>query len=263
LLVGLLKPTRGEIKILNSDIEDINVKQKIGYVPERLFADDFLTAYQFMKYHGRLAGLSGNNLEKRINFILERFCLTSHKDKKIITFSKGMRQRLAFANALINEPEIIFLDEPTADLDPVIKAELTKMLFDLKEEGKTLIINSHLLEEIGKICDKIGILDKGKLISFTPIEDVFATTYKLKVKFEKCDAGLKERIKTMVSTFKFDEKENFFIIPYKKETLNTLLKNMLEFGIPFTEIVTEKASVSDYFLNKLIKTFDRGAKGEN
>lgn len=164
IILGFIKPTSGLITIFGSSPEEAKFKTSIGYLPETFIVSSNFTVLSFLKYLGELSGLSSEPLANRIEELLDLFSLTEVKEKKINTLSKGMLQKLLFAQSIIHNPDLLVLDEPTEGLDPEGRRIIRKILLELKEKGKTIIINSHLLSEIELLADSIIILKKGKLI---------------------------------------------------------------------------------------------------
>lgn len=162
LLLGLIFPTSGHIKILgNSDIHSARVKRNIGYLPEGAYYPDFLRGEEILRYYGRLYGLAGADLSKRIDTVLETVGMTFARRRLLRGYSKGMRQRIGLAQALISDPQILILDEPTTGLDPIARKEIRDILSRLRDQGKTLLISSHELLEVELISNRIGILFEG------------------------------------------------------------------------------------------------------
>jgi len=164
MLVGLSKPTDGEIKIKGKDIE--KSREIIGFMPEDPYFYDHLTAIEFLEYMKSLFTKQSESLDK----ILGLVGLGKAKNQPIEYFSKGMKQRLGLAQAIINDPEYLFLDEPLDGLDPIGRREFKEILLNLKKLGKTVFFNSHILSDVEEICDQIGIINKGKLIYCGPVK---------------------------------------------------------------------------------------------
>ena len=160
MLVGLNAPDSGKILIDDKNVQKIKNREKIGFMPEDPYFYDHLTALEFL---GFMQSLFSNTSEKPEN-ILATVGLKDVGNKPIINFSKGMKQRLGLAQAIINNPEYLFLDEPLDGLDPIGRREFKQILLALKKEGKTIFFNSHILSDVEEICDQIGIINKGKLI---------------------------------------------------------------------------------------------------
>ncbi len=164
LLLGLIFPTSGAIEILGtSDIASSKVKRNIGYLPEGAYYPDFLQGEEILRYYGRLYGLAGAELNRRIDAVLELVGMTFARKRLLRGYSKGMRQRIGLAQALISDPQILILDEPTTGLDPIARKEIRDILARLRNEGKTLLISSHELLEVELISDRVGILFDGVL----------------------------------------------------------------------------------------------------
>lgn len=163
MIVGLSHPTSGSVKILGKSPFDFETRAKIGFMPESPTFYQYLTGYEFLEMIATLFKIS--HKEKRIHDILEEVDLTAAKNKRIRTYSKGMLQRLGLAQALINDPEILFLDEPLDGLDPLGRAEVKKIITLLKNKHKTIFINTHILGDVAEVCDKVGIIDGGILLA--------------------------------------------------------------------------------------------------
>jgi len=162
MLLSLIFPSSGEIKILGrSDIASSEVKGKIGYLPEGAYYPDFLKGEEILRFYGQMYGLSGADLESRIDKTLEIVTMTHARKRLLKGYSKGMRQRIGLAQALLSDPQILILDEPTTGLDPLARKEIRDILANLRDEGKTLMISSHELQEVELISDRVGIIYKG------------------------------------------------------------------------------------------------------
>jgi len=164
LLMRLIFPTSGDARILGRDISDVSMHQRIGYVPENPYFYDYLTARELLDYCGQLFGQSALDRRKRANDLLSRVRLDERRwDTQLRKFSKGMLQRVGLAQSLMNDPEIVFLDEPMSGLDPVGRREVRDLIASLRNEGKTVFMCSHILSDIEVLCDQVAILKRGKL----------------------------------------------------------------------------------------------------
>ncbi len=172
ILTGLIKPTSGEAYISGYDVikETKQALSKIGAVVETPEFFPQLTPNQILSYFGKLHGLSNQTLKERMTHVLELVKMKEWRDKKIGKFSKGMKQRIALASSLLHDPELLILDEPTSGLDPRGMSEVRQIIKELKKEGKTIFMSSHLLPETQEVCDKIALIDKGKLLHFERID---------------------------------------------------------------------------------------------
>ncbi len=178
ILLGILYPTSGSARILEHPLNNIQVKEKIGYLPENHRYPEFLKGGQVLDYFARLSGVSMQDIQKRKPALLEMVNLLEWQNTKIKKYSKGMLQRLGMAQAMMNDPDILFLDEPTDGVDPIGRRAIRDVLRRLQSEGKTIFINSHLLSEVEMICDQVAILDKGRLVSSGTVEELTSPSKK-------------------------------------------------------------------------------------
>ena len=173
MLLGLIFPTSGHLEILGrKDIGKPAVREKIGYLPEGAYYPDFLKGEEVLRFYGQLYGLTGSELKRRIAQVLETVGMTRARKRLIRGYSKGMRQRIGLAQALINDPQILILDEPTTGLDPIARKEIRDILAELRSRGKSLFISSHELLEVELISDRVGILFEGNLQTLGTIDEL-------------------------------------------------------------------------------------------
>lgn len=164
LLMRLIFPTDGNARILGHDIQDVSMHQRIGYLPENPYFYDYLTAREFLDYCAQIFGYPATTRRNRAADLLARVRLDEKRwDTQLRKFSKGMLQRVGLAQSLVNDPEIVFLDEPMSGLDPVGRREVRDLIAALRDEGKTVFMCSHILSDIEVLCDRVAILKKGKL----------------------------------------------------------------------------------------------------
>jgi ABC-2 type transport system ATP-binding protein len=173
LLMRLIFPTVGSARILGSDIADVSMHSRIGYLPENPYFYDYLSALEFLNFCGQIFGLSKSEQNKRAKELLSRVRLDENKwNTQLRKFSKGMLQRVGLAQALINEPEVVFLDEPMSGLDPIGRREVRDLITALREEGKTVFMCSHILSDIEVLCDRVAILKSGRLAHVGRLEEL-------------------------------------------------------------------------------------------
>src|SRR5512146_2470410 len=172
ILLGLLRATSGHVELLGSSVENVAIRARIGYLPESPDFYDYLTAEEFLCFYGKLAGLDRETTRKRIPQLLERVSLTEARQKQLRKFSKGMLQRIGLAQALIHDPELVILDEPMSGLDPIGRKEVRDLILSLRDQGKTVFFSTHIISDVEMICDRVGILAKGRILSLGRIEDL-------------------------------------------------------------------------------------------
>jgi len=172
ILLSLVAPSGGTARVLGAPLGDREVRRRIGFLPEHFRFHDWLSGEEFLTLHGRLHGLEGADLVRRVGGLLERVGLASHGTKPLKAYSKGMLQRIGLAQAMINDPDLVILDEPTSGLDPVGRLLVRDVIRELRERGTTVFINSHLLSEVEVTCDRVAFLKRGEVIHVGPVRDL-------------------------------------------------------------------------------------------
>ena len=172
LLMNLLYPTSGNARILGAPVSSTEMRKNIGYLPENPYFYDYLTPVELLTYVGRLFGISAVDLKKRTRELIEDVGLGHAENRQLRKFSKGMVQRLGIAQALINEPKIVFFDEPMSGLDPLGRMDVRRIIHSLKDRGVTVFFSSHILPDVEAICDRVAILNRGKLQEVGALADI-------------------------------------------------------------------------------------------
>lgn len=165
MLMGLIYPTSGKAWLFGKEIGDRDSRRRLGFLPESPYFYDYLTGAEFLRFYGHLFGLGGEALERRITDLLEIVGMSHARHLQLRKFSKGMLQRVGIAQALINDPELVVLDEPMSGLDPVGRKEVRDLILRLKESGKTIFFSSHILHDAEMLCDRVAIILKGRLVA--------------------------------------------------------------------------------------------------
>lgn len=169
LILGLLHPDRGSVQLFGSSIHDLEVRRRIGYMPETPSFYNHLTGRELLAFAGELCGLTKKQIKERSEDLLGRVGLTEAAHRQLGTYSKGMLQRICLAQALINQPELLFLDEPLDGLDPLGRVRMKEVLLELKEKGTAIVLNSHILSDVEIMSDRIAIMDRGKILKLEPV----------------------------------------------------------------------------------------------
>ena len=164
MLLGLIAPTSGEASLLGKSIGDRDAMSRVGFLPEHFRFQEWLSADEFMLLHGQLLGMKSDDLQQRRAELLERVGLTPFRNKHLRTFSKGMLQRVGLAQALLNRPDLVFLDEPTSGLDPVGRRLVRDVIREVRAQGTSVFLNSHLLSEIEVTCDRVAFIQHGEVV---------------------------------------------------------------------------------------------------
>lgn len=183
LLLRFLKPDSGSLWVMGHAVDQEEFRHRIGYLSEVPVFYDHLTARETLLLSGRLSGMTRQAIDQRIPMLLARMNLTEATDRRVGGFSKGMKQRLGMANALIHDPEVLIFDEPMSGLDPVGRHQIKSLIAELKQEGKTIFFSSHILSDIEALCDRIGLIHNGVLLYSGGLGDFIATGISLEEQF--------------------------------------------------------------------------------
>jgi ABC-type multidrug transport system, ATPase component len=174
VLLGIIYPTEGEAYVLGQPAGDPKNHYRISYLPETPYFYDYMTGREILTFYAKLFGIAEPERSKRVNELLDRVGLSRAADQTLRTYSKGMLQRIGLAQCLINDPELLILDEPTAGLDPIAHIDIRDMILELRNQGKTLFISSHQLSDVERVCDRVAILKKGVMVQLGRIEELLA-----------------------------------------------------------------------------------------
>ncbi len=193
LLLGLLKPTSGEASLLGRPIGDLQTRRRIGYLPELFRYQGWLSAREVLALHCELAPLPRSSWKDEITSALDTVGLTDRAGDRVSTFSKGMQQRLGLAATLLGEPELVFLDEPTSALDPVGRHDVREIIRGLASRGTAVFLNSHLLSEVEQVCDRVAVVDHGRVIASGTMDELLSGTA-VKVRVSALDQAAKAKL---------------------------------------------------------------------
>ncbi|MEB3342665.1 ABC transporter ATP-binding protein [Okeania sp.] len=246
-LLGIIRPTSGEGTLLGQPIGDRLVKEKIGYLPENPYFYDYLTGWEFLEFVAGLFQISKSIQKQIIPELLDLVGLSKSAaiKKQLRQYSKGMLQRVGMAQALINDPELVFLDEPMSGLDPMGRYQIREIIVSLKEKGKTIFFNSHVLSDVEKVCDRIAILVAGELICIGTLDEVLGIneTYYVKGK-----SGNIQILKQWIPDLEF---ENNFWQGHLQGDPQEFLVSLGLMKATLINMNIEKISLEEYFMQKL------------
>ena len=225
LLLGLLFPTSGDVIMLGKPATDVGKNAKIGYLPEESYLYRFLNAEETLDFYGRLFNMSGVVRRQRVSQLITLVGLESARKRQLREYSKGMARRLGLAQALINDPELVLLDEPTSGLDPIGTRNMKDLILDLKQQGKTVIMSSHLLADVQDVCDRIGILHQGELKELGRVGDLL----KVSDQTEFRASGLSDEAKSkIIRIIEEDEGAKLIYSGNPSTTLEDLFLRIIE-----------------------------------
>lgn len=200
LMLGLISPTKGRVTVMEKSPRDISLKFRLGFMPEESYLYRFLNASETLYFYGELLGLKGKILSDRVERVLRTVGLDKVKTQALREYSKGMSRRMGLAQVLLKEPELCILDEPTIGLDPVGTAEIKDIIRQLKKEGKTVLFSTHLLSEAEPICDRIGILYNGRLITVGALQDLLGLRDEIEIVVKGISKEGEEGLKSFIES---------------------------------------------------------------
>ena len=247
ILIGILHPTRGHATLLNQPFWNHKIHSRMGYLAENHRFPEFLTAGQILYYYGKMSGLNKLLLRERIPALLQQVKLTDWEKVKIRKFSKGMLQRLGMAHALINDPDLIFLDEPTDGIDPVGRREIRDLLKSLRDTGKTIFLNSHLLSEVERVSDEVAILRDGKVLQKGRVDDFISIKQQFQLRLQEGDLPAHQVCQEL--KIPLSESNGLYNVAVKDDAhLNQLIDRLRENNTYIQAIIPRKISLEDYFI---------------
>jgi ABC-2 type transport system ATP-binding protein len=257
ILMNLLRPTSGSARILGEPVDSVAMRRRIGYLPENPYFYDYLTAAEFLTYVGRLFGIGSPQLARKVETLLEQVGLDGAADVQLRKFSKGMVQRIGIAQAIINDPEVIFLDEPMSGLDPLGRREVRDVIVSLKSRGVTVFFSSHILPDVEALCDRVAILNRGSLIEAGALHDI------LKVKISgheiilsRVNPGLCDAVRRTSETVA-ETGDRLQVRASTPDQLRSILSLALSEGADLISINPVRPSLEDFFLDEVQRTGNR------
>jgi ABC-2 type transport system ATP-binding protein len=248
LMMGLLRPTCGRIVYFDGATVTA-ARGKLGFLPEQPYFYQHLTARELLGFYGRLFGLTGSVLGSRIDNMLRLIGLAEHADTRLSKFSKGMLQRIGLAQALINNPDIVILDEPLSGLDPVGRSELRDIILKLKAEGRTVFFSSHILQDVEMICDRVAILANGKILKMAAVPEVlYGSVTGYEIVASNAPANLIGKMSLGRLSVRGDK--TVITMPPGIE-LNESLRRLMTLGVTIEAVNPLRQTLEDYFVSQL------------
>jgi len=221
LMLGLLFPTRGEVSVLGRHPRDVAAKRLVGFLPEESYLYRFLNAQETLDFYGRLFALNRAERRRRAEMLIRQVGLEHARKRPLKEYSKGMARRIGVAQALINDPALVILDEPTSGLDPKGRREMKDLILALKDQGKTVLLCSHLLPDVEEVCDRVGILNRGRLLTVGKLSDLLVRQDEVQVRAKNVGPDVLDEFRARI------KEQNGEIVDVSRPT-NTLEEVFLE-----------------------------------
>jgi len=247
MLLGLVRPTSGEATVLGRPAGNVEARRKIGFLPEHFRFYDWLTPVEFLRLHGRLNGVPRDELRRRVPSLLDLVGLTPHCEKRLHDFSKGMLQRIGLAQALINEPDLIFLDEPTSGLDPGGRRLVRDIIKEQRARGATVLLNSHLLSEVEVTCDRVAFIKHGEVLQTRQLRTLLEGEIDVALRARKLSAETIQGLEHWASSIRANGERVRFTVP-DTEVLPEVVRYLIGCGVEIYEVTPQHTSLEEQFL---------------
>ncbi len=259
ILLGIVRLTDGSASLLDSPAGTVDVRRRVGYLPEDHQFPIYHTAYSLMDFYGSLYGVPKDVRKKRIPETLELVGIAGRMHSKIKTYSKGMKQRLGIAQAMMHEPDLIILDEPTDGVDPMGRKEIRELMSQLKERGHTIFLNSHLLGEVELICDRVAILQRGELVREGTIAELTKTKNQYTLRLATGEQFPVEAVERMGYGVQLipEAPAQVEVLLSEGQVIDPVVRLLLERGLSLRHLVEKKQSLEDVFM-KTVESAEPG-----
>lgn len=243
MLLGIIYPTSGEAKVLGKEAGDINTHRIISYLPEKPYYYEYMTGMEILKFYGSLFGI---NDPAKFQSLLERVNLAGDAGKPISAYSKGMQQRIGLAQSLLNDPKLLFLDEPTGGLDPIAHIEIRDLILQFREEGKTVFISSHALSDVERICDRVAIINKGVIARQGKLDELLRGG-RIEVIADQVPADFPAKLKDLKVTSSYNNARLILDID-EEEDVNGVLDSLRSAKAHIVSVIPRRKKLEDLFL---------------
>jgi ABC-2 type transport system ATP-binding protein len=256
MLLGVVHPSEGDAAIFGRSIGEAESRRAVGFLPENHRFPDFLTGRQTLRLYARIAGVSAPERDTRADALLDRVGLVGAADRKVRTFSKGMMQRLGLAQAMMNRPRLLVLDEPADGVDPVGRREIRDILLELKNEGATLFLNSHLLSEIERVCTRVAILKEGRLVREGTVEELTTEERVWRLRSTPVPEAVAAALGEALIADGGVEPAGlgrYRLLAANRGELNAQLDRLRDAGVEIESVEPVRTSLEDYFIEVVSK----------
>lgn len=250
MLMSIIFPSSGTASLLGKPLGNVEARNKIGFLPELFQFHSFLKADEFLHFHASLYGMRAAERKVKVGEVLEQVGLSENSNSRIGTFSKGMLQRIGIGQAIINDPDLIFLDEPTSALDPIGRRDVRDLILRLRDKGTTIFLNSHMLSEVEMTCGRIGILNKGKLIRISDLDSLIKPAHCVDVVADELSQETKEKIHALASRVEEDN-GRLAVTLEREDQIRVLARLIMDSGANLLEFTPRQVPLEDVFMQTI------------
>jgi ABC-2 type transport system ATP-binding protein len=249
ILLGLIRQSSGRARVLGAPAGDVATRRRIGFLPEAPYFYDYLTAEEFLRFYGRLAGMRGALLDQRIASLIEMVGLGDAKQRQLRKFSKGMLQRIGLAQALIHDPELVIFDEPMSGLDPIGRKDVRDLILNLRERGKTVFFSTHIIPDVEMICDRVAVIVKGQVVACGRVEELVGhgRTRSIEVVCEGVRRSALSGLQPLVSKIVERGPQCLLDVP-DRDRLDGVLDSIRAHGGKLISVTPHKGSLEELFV---------------
>jgi ABC-2 type transport system ATP-binding protein len=251
MLAGLVFPSSGSASLLGNPVGHVQTRVRIGYLPESISMNTFMRAAEYLDFHARLYGMGAARRRQKVADVLEQTGLKESAESRVRNFSRGMMQRMALAQAIINEPELLLLDEPASALDPIGRRDLRDIIIRMRNRGTTVFINSHLLSEVEMICTRIGIMNRGRLIRIGEMGAIIRPVQVVDVKTDGLSAEAMASIEELAAKVDFVAGGSFTAVLGNDEEIARLVEIITTSGAMLRELSPRNMTLEAAFLEEI------------
>ena len=262
ILLGLVRATSGKAFLLGQPAGDVATRGRIGFLPESPYFYDYLTAEEFLGFYGQLAGLDRAAISQRVTDLLKLVGLVDARTRQLRKFSKGMLQRIGLAQALIHDPELIILDEPMTGLDPIGRKQVRDLILSLRDQGKTVFFSTHILHDVEMICDRVGIVLKGRLFASGRVDELVRQdhTHSVEIVCQQVKTEGNTLIHSLAARVLQQGKQCLIVLP-NPDAVDAIVGEIRRQGGRLLSVTPHKASLEDLFFQEAARALPHMTSG--